>query len=122
MISKPGILLQLESAVLFLVVAYFYRLTGADWGLFALLFLFPDLSMLGYLANARVGSACYNLLHFEGFPAALVVFAFGGHRTLLLSVALIWAAHIEIDRALGFGLKYPTFLKDTHLQRVSQAA
>jgi len=32
--------------------------------------------------------------------------------------ALIWLAHIGIDRALGYGLKYPTFFRDTHLQHV----
>ena len=32
-----------------------------------------------------------------------------------LSIALIWAAHIGIDRALGFGLKYPDAFSSTHL-------
>jgi hypothetical protein len=26
--------------------------------------------------------------------------------------------HIGFDRLIGAGLKYPTFFKDTHLQRV----
>jgi Domain of unknown function (DUF4260) len=26
--------------------------------------------------------------------------------------------HIGVDRAIGYGLKYPTGFKDTHLQRV----
>jgi hypothetical protein len=33
-------------------------------------------------------------------------------------VALIWLAHIGADRLLGYGLKYPTTFKDTHLSRV----
>ena len=28
---------------------------------------------------------------------------------------MIWAAHIGIDRALGFGLKYPDAFSSTHL-------
>jgi hypothetical protein len=40
------------------------------------------------------------------------------HATQYLPYALIWLAHIGIDRALGYGLKYPTFFKDTHLQHV----
>jgi hypothetical protein len=28
---------------------------------------------------------------------------------------LIWTAHIAMDRALGYGLKYPTAFKSTHL-------
>ena len=35
-----------------------------------------------------------------------------------LAVGLVWLAHIGIDRALGYGLKYPTHFEDTHLQRV----
>jgi hypothetical protein len=30
----------------------------------------------------------------------------------------VWFAHIGMDRLLGYGLKYPTDFKDTHLQRV----
>lgn len=29
-----------------------------------------------------------------------------------------WLAHIGADRLLGYGLKYPSSFKDTHLQRV----
>ena len=50
----------------------------------------------------------------------LAVVAYGTHRSVLISFVLIWFAHIEWDRALGYGLKYPTFFKDTHLQRVDQ--
>jgi len=35
-----------------------------------------------------------------------------------VQVALIWFAHIGADRALGYGLKYPSAFSDTHLQRV----
>ena len=33
-------------------------------------------------------------------------------------VALIWLAHTGADRLFGYGLKYPTAFKDTHLSRV----
>ncbi len=35
-----------------------------------------------------------------------------------VQLALIWLAHVGVDRALGYGLKYETVFKDTHLQRV----
>jgi hypothetical protein len=44
---------------------------------------------------------------FVGVPAA----AAGG---------LIWIAHIGFDRALGYGLKYPTGFGDTHLGRIGR--
>ena len=121
MLSKPGILLRIEGAALFAVSVYLYRSTGAGWGWFLLLFLWPDIAMLGYLANVKLGARLYNLTHFVAFPAALAAVSLIAHRSGLLSFALIWVAHIEVDRALGFGLKYPTFFKDTHLQRVSLA-
>jgi hypothetical protein len=41
-----------------------------------------------------------------------------GGNSLALSLALIWLAHIGMDRMVGYGLKYPTAFKDTHLSRV----
>ena len=118
MLSKPGILLRIEGAALLALSLYLYRSTGAGWGLFLLLFLWPDLGMLGYLANMKLGASLYNLTHFVAFPAVLSAVSLVMHRSGLLSFSLIWIAHIEWDRALGYGLKYPTFFKDTHLQRV----
>lgn len=74
--------------------------------------------MVLYLVNPKLGSRLYNLAHTEVLPAALALFSFVQHRTSLLALALIWLGHIGFDRALGYGLKYPTFFKDTHLQRV----
>ena len=82
------------------------------------LFLWPDISMLGYLVNPKLGSRLYNLVHTEVLPAALAASSFALHRTPLLAFALVWLCHIGFDRLIGAGLKYPTFFKDTHLQRV----
>jgi hypothetical protein len=35
-----------------------------------------------------------------------------------VQLGLIWLAHVGADRLLGYGLKYPTGFRDTHLQRV----
>ena len=118
MLSRPGVLLRVEGAILFLAVLYFYHVMGANWGLFLLLFLWPDLGMLGYLVDPEMGSRLYNLVHFSGFPVMLLAVSYAQHRTGIITFALIWLAHIEFDRAMGYGLKFPTFFKDTHLQRV----
>lgn len=114
----PRFLLHAEGfAVLTVCFAAYHQLNGS-WLLFFLLFLWPDLFMLGYLANVRVGAALYNLAHTEVFPLMLGAAAvFEGWRGTLL-FCLIWQSHIAFDRMLGYGLKYPTFFKDTHLQRV----
>jgi hypothetical protein len=121
MISKPGILLRVEGAFVFALSLYCYSSTGARWWVFLLLFLWPDLFMLGYLVSARAGSTAYNFVHTYTLPLALAGVALNQHQAKLLVFALIWFAHIGADRALGYGLKYPTFFKDTHLQRVDQA-
>ena len=41
---------------------------------------------------------------------------------LMLSIAMIWLAHIGIDRALGFGLKYSAGFGFTHLGRIGKGA
>jgi hypothetical protein len=121
MLPKPGILLRVEGAFVFALSLFCYWSTGARWWVFVLVFLWPDLFMVGYLVSVRVGSAAYNMVHTYTFPLVLAGAALSQHQAELWSFALIWFAHIGADRALGYGLKYPTFFKDTHLQRVDQA-
>jgi hypothetical protein len=122
MLSKPGILLRTEGAFLFALSLIFYQSLGARWWVFIAAFLWPDLFMVGYLISVRLGSQLYNLVHTYILPFALVAVSYYKQSKALMSFALIWLAHIGLDRALGFGLKYPTFFKDTHLQRVNQIA
>lgn len=94
-----------------------YGLNGASWLLFVLLFLVPDLSMLGYLSGPRTGATSYNLFHTYVLPGLLATFGILTGSPLLVSLALVWFAHIGFDRMVGFGLKYPTGFFDTHLHR-----
>ena len=89
-----------------------------SWWLFSLLILAPDLSFLGYLAGPRACAAAYNLLHNLVLPVALGTAALLADSDTAVAVALIWLAHIGVDRLIGYGLKYPTAFKDSHLQRV----
>lgn len=118
----PKLVLRLEGAALLAAALYVYWRTGADWRLFALLFLAPDLSFTGYLAGPRIGSIAYNCLHTTIMPLALGVSGFWSGETWLTQVALIHLAHIGLDRTLGYGLKYGTAFADTHLGRVGRKA
>lgn len=60
---NPRPLLQLEGAAVLIVSLLFYHWSQGSWLQFALLFLLPDLSMLGYAANIRVGAITYNAVH-----------------------------------------------------------
>ncbi|TIQ35202.1 MAG: DUF4260 family protein [Mesorhizobium sp.] len=97
-----------------------YAMTGVSWWLFALLILAPDLSMLGYLAGPRAGAVSYNALHILIAPLALVLAGVLFAGPIATAVALIWIAHIAIDRALGYGLKLSTGFQDTHLGRIGR--
>ncbi len=118
MLTRPRWVLHLEGASILGLTLYFYYAGHYSWWLFALLFLVPDLFMLGYLKDARWGSTAYNLVHTFVGPILLLAVAFLAPFSSCIPYALIWAAHIGFDRTLGFGLKYPTFFKDTHLQHV----
>jgi hypothetical protein len=114
----PRRLLHLEGLAVAAGSLVLYFDAGFGWVLLLVLILAPDLSMLGYLGGPRLGSLAYDLVHTYAGPVALgVVGVLGGYETAL-QIALIWLAHIGLDRLLGYGLKYPTGFKDTHLQRV----
>lgn len=116
--SLPALLLRLEGAAFFLGAIALFASQGGSGVMFVLLLLAPDLGMIGYFANPRLGSYTYNAVHFYGMPVILAALALAGQWPLGVQLALIWFAHIGMDRVLGFGLKYPTNFKDTHLQRV----
>lgn len=114
----PRHLLHLEGLAVLVASLVLYLDQGFGWLLLLVLFLAPDLSMLGYLGGPRLGSLTYDLVHTYVGPLTLgTIGLLGGYETAL-QVALIWAAHIGLDRLLGYGLKYPTGFKDTHLQRI----
>ena len=116
------LLLRLEGLTLFAGAVLFYALTGASWLLFAALLLAPDLSFAGYLAGPRVGAACYNIVHTTIGPLALGAIGLILPLPAAVAVALIWLAHIGIDRALGYGLKYDAGFGFTHLGRIGRAS
>ena len=122
MFTRPPVLLRIEEAALLLATILLYQHYHFSWLLFAILFLTPDLFMLGYLMNVRAGAAFYNLVHTLTVPLALLFVSYLQHWTLATSIALIWTAHIAFDRLLGYGLKYPTFFKDTHLQHIPSSS
>jgi hypothetical protein len=113
--GAPRMLLRLEGAAALAGASLAYSTIDGRWGVFAVLFLLPDLSMLGYLAGRRVGAACYNAAHSYLGPALLAALGTMMSMPTPLFVACIWAAHVGFDRLLGYGLKYGTSFGDTHL-------
>lgn len=83
-----------------------------------MLFLAPDLSFVGYLAGPRWGSVAYNGAHTATLPALVVAYGLLAPAPLAVSIGGIWIAHIGLDRLVGYGLKYASGFKETHLNRV----
>jgi hypothetical protein len=116
--GAPYLILRAEGAAVFALALLGYARLGSGWGLFAALLFLPDLALLGYLAGSRAGALAYNGAH--SYVAPALVAAGGMFAPGALSLALIWAAHIGLDRALGYGLKYASGFGDTHLGRVGR--
>jgi Domain of unknown function (DUF4260) len=114
----PARLLRLEGLTVAVGAVALYFDQGYGWLLLLLLILAPDLSALGYLAGNRIGAATYDLAHTYVWPVALGVAGVLSGSGTATQLALIWLVHIGADRLLGYGLKYPTGFRDTHLQRV----
>jgi hypothetical protein len=114
----PSRLLRLEGLALFVGALTVYFHLDFGWLLLVVLILAPDLSFAGYLSGPRIGAWSYNALHTTVGPIALAVVGVLTDTDWCVQLALIWLAHIGLDRLLGYGLKYPTAFKDTHLSRV----
>jgi hypothetical protein len=114
----PKPLLHAEGLAVLIGAILVYRHLHASWALFALLFLAPDLFMLGYVFGAKTGAVLYNLGHTYLAPILVLALAWLIPCPWLLPAAVIWAAHIGFDRLLGYGLKYGDGFKSTHLARV----
>jgi hypothetical protein len=119
--GAPKILLRLEALFVLIAASTAYARLGASWWMFAILFLAPDLSMLGYLAGRKAGAAIYNVGHWYGPPFACIAWGVCGQASQVLALGLIWAAHIGLDRALGYGLKYSDGFGFSHLGLMGKA-
>lgn len=114
----PRILLRIEGAAIFVAAVALYFHEDYAWWLLVVLALAPDLSMIAYLGGTRAGALVYDLAHTLTLPLVIGAAGVLWDADRAGQLALIWLAHIGADRAVGYGLKYPTRFQDTHLQRV----
>ncbi len=114
----PRLLLHGEGVAVAAAAIALYFHEGYPWWLFVVLILAPDLSMIGFVAGPTVGTVAYDAAHTYVLPVVLATIGAIVGTEVAVQIGLIWLAHIGIDRAIGYGLKYPSAFKDTHLQRV----
>lgn len=117
-LTMPNLFLRFEGAALFIGAIVAYAMQGASGLLFVALLLAPDLSMLAYSINTQIGAVIYNGAHLIAFPLLLLMIGMATGTPITVQVGLIWIAHIGMDRIAGYGFKYTSAFKDTHMQRV----
>lgn len=122
--TKGGVrsVLRIEGLCVLVGAAIVYAKSNFGWGTFALFFLAPDLSLIGYLVGAKVGAISYNVAHSYIGAITCVVVGMLFQSPVLQCAAIIWCAHIGFDRALGYGLKYAEGFGFTHLGRIGRFA
>jgi hypothetical protein len=113
-------ILQAEGFAVFAIALVAYGHLGFSWRLFVLLFLAPDLSFFAYAAGPRAGAFAYNAVHSYVGAIVLAIVGYTFSNPFLDALALIWLAHIGLDRLLGYGLKYSSGFSDTHLGRIGK--
>ncbi len=120
-------ILKLEELAIWIACLLLFYGAKVDWWWYLLMFLGPDVSMLGYLVNKKIGAWSYNLFHHRGLAIVVlgvgfyvysVCFLFEYKWLLLLGIVLL--GHSGMDRFFGYGLKYENGFKFTHLGEIGK--
>ncbi|KAK3070091.1 hypothetical protein LTR53_011057 [Teratosphaeriaceae sp. CCFEE 6253] len=96
----PKVLLQAEGAAIFASTIWAFSRTGHSWWTFAGALLLPDLGMVGYLSNTSLGAMIYNAVHTETPAILLLCTGYARKDSRILGAALVWLAHIGMDRIM----------------------
>lgn len=118
--GMPRVWLRAEGVAVLAAGAGLYLHLGG-----ALIWLVPvilavDISMVGYLVGPRPGALIYNLAHNWAAGVAVLALAWWLGSPAIGLIGAILVAHTGMDRAAGYGLKYPTAFADTHLGRLGR--
>jgi hypothetical protein len=108
-------LLKIEEAFMFGLTIFLFSQLDYAWWWYLVLILTPDLSMLGYLVNTRVGAVTYNFIHHKALAITIYVVGIILLSQPLQLAGLILFGHSSMDRMLGYGLKYSDSFHNTHL-------
>lgn len=112
--------LKLEELLLFILGIYLFSLLNYNWWWFLVLILTPDVGMIGYLFNTKIGAITYNLFHHKGL--AVIIYLIGVYLSIPLwqLIGIILFSHASMDRIFGYGLKYDKGFKYTHLGEIGK--
>ncbi len=112
--------LQFEEIAMLGLAIYLYSFLPYPWWLFLALFLAPDIGMIGYVMNSKIGAISYNIFHHKGLAILLYLAGIYVSNDILQLSGIILFAHASFDRILGYGLKYEKGFKFTHLGEIGK--
>ena len=113
-------LLKLEELAMFILGIYMFSQLSYTWWWFLVLILLPDIGMLGYAVNAKIGAVSYNLFHHKGIAILIYFLGIYFEIELLNLAGIILFAHASLDRIFGYGLKFNDAFKNTHLGEIGK--
>ena len=119
--GRPRRYLQIDGLVLFIAMIVLFAATHQHWWIFPVLLFVPDVFILGYLKNPRLGAFLYNVGHSYLAPTVTIFVGWRASSLLTMAIGIIWLGHVGLDRFLGYGLKYDDNFKTTHLGNLSKA-
>lgn len=111
---------SLENLGLFVLSIYLFSLLDYSWWWFPALLLLPDASMISYAFGNKVGAIFYNIFHHQGIAVMVYLSGIYLDNEVLQLIGIIFFAHSVMDRFFGYGLKYFSGFKDTHLGKMGQ--
>jgi hypothetical protein len=114
--------IRIEELGMFLFSIFLFGQLHFAWWWFLALILLPDISMIGYTANNKIGAICYNIVHHKSVALALYVGGFYLHNELVELAGIILFGHSSMDRMMGYGLKYFEGFKFTSLGIIGKNA
>jgi hypothetical protein len=107
--------IRLEELGMFLFSIFIFSLLPYEWWWFPILILAPDISMVGYLVNNKVGAVLYNIFHHKAIALAILVAGYYLDINAMILAGTILFGHSSMDRFFGYGLKTFQGFKVTHL-------
>ena len=113
-------ILKLEELAMFGLGIFMFSLLNYSWWWFLVLILLPDIGMLGYIVNSKMGAFCYNMFHHKGLAILIYFLGIYFEIDLLKLIGIILFAHASMDRIFGYGLKFNDAFSNTHLGRIGK--
>lgn len=113
-------ILKIEELGMFILGVFLFSQLNYSWWWFLLLILTPDIGILGYVINAKIGAFIYNLCHHKAIAVLVYLLAIYFEFEPMKLIGIILFSHASFDRIFGYGLKFTSSFKDTHLGKIGK--